>query len=72
MLKITQQGELVEALRKDLYGVDVEMIANRVGLSKSAIYAIRSGRTKWPRETTMLTLAHILGYSLWLMRDNEK
>jgi DNA-binding XRE family transcriptional regulator len=65
-IKITDRGKLIHQLRRDLYELDIEMIANHVGVSKSTIYSIRSGRTKWPRDTTLLVLIHVLGYSLWL------
>jgi DNA-binding XRE family transcriptional regulator len=55
-------------LRDELYKCDVELIANRVGVHKQTIYAIRSGRTMWPRHATMLALIHVLGYELWLMK----
>lgn len=65
-IKITDRDKLMDQIRRDLYELDTEMIANRVGVGKSTIYSIRSGRTKWPRDTTLLVLIHVLGYSLWL------
>ena len=65
-IKITDRDKLMDQLRRDLYELDTELIANRVGVGKSTIYSIRSGRTKWPRDMTLLVLIHVLGYSLWL------
>jgi hypothetical protein len=65
-IKITDRDKLMDQIRKDLYGVDIEMISTRVGVGKSTIYSIRSGRTKWPRDTTLLVLIYVLGYNLWL------
>lgn len=65
-VRVTDREALMEVVSRDLYEWDVEMLANRVGVSKSALYAIRSGRTRWPRHATLLTLIHVLGYSLWL------
>lgn len=65
-IKITDRDKPMDQIRKDLYDLNIERIANRVGVGKSTIYSIRSGRTKWPRDTTLLVLIHVLGYSLWL------
>lgn len=67
-VRVTDRGALMEVLRRDLYSWDLVALANRVGVSKSALYAIRSGRTRWPRQETLLTLVHVLGYELWLER----
>lgn len=66
MIRITDRDALMDVLRQDLYNLDLEALANRVGVSKSTLYAIRSNRTKWPRHTTLLTLIHVLNYELWL------
>lgn len=65
-VRIKDRDALMDMLRQELYDLDLELLANRVGVSKSTLYAIRSNRTKWPRHTTLLTLIHVLGYELWL------
>lgn len=61
----------MDALRDALYQHDdIERLSNRIGVHKSTLWAIRSGRTKWPRHTTMLTLIHALGFELWLMKTD--
>lgn len=70
-VRINNRDALMDMLREDLYGKDLEIFANRVGVSKSTLYAIRSNRTKWPRHTTLLTLIHVLGYELWLEKTNS-
>ena len=60
--------ELMDFLRKDLYGVDLVALANRVGVSPSALYSIRAGRTKWPRHTTLFCLVTALGYQIYIRR----
>ena len=39
----------------DTFG-DMEMFANRTGLSKACLQRIRSGKTLWPRWTTLETI----------------
>lgn len=67
-MKIQSREDAMEVISKDLYHHDLELLSRRIGVSKSCLYAIRSGRTKWPRHETFLTLIHVLGYELWLMR----
>lgn len=67
-VRVKDREALMGVVQRDLYVWDLEMLANRVGVSKSTLYAIRSGRTKWPRHATLLTLIHVLGYELWLER----
>lgn len=49
--------EMMGLLRTSLYEFgDIEILSNRTGLSKAALYNLRSGRTKWPRWNTIETL----------------
>lgn len=70
-VNIKDRAALMDVLRRDLYNQDLETLSIRIGVSTSCLYAIRSGRTKWPRHTTLLTLIHVLGYELWLVRDDH-
>lgn len=70
-VNIKDRAALMDVLRRDLYNQDLETLSIRIGVSISCLYAIRSGRTKWPRHTTLLTLIHVLGYELWLVRDDH-
>jgi len=67
-IEITDREALMNALRKDLYERDLYVLSRHVGVSESCLYAIRAGRTKWPRHATLLTLIHVLGYKLWLTK----
>lgn len=69
VVNIKDRAALMDVLRRDLYNQDLETLSIRIGVSASCLYSIRSGRTKWPRHTTLLTLIHVLGYELWLVRD---
>lgn len=44
-------------------------LADEVGCSVSCIYAIRSGRTKWPRHHTFFRLCDYLGLKLYLEKS---
>lgn len=52
-------------LRKRMYGEDLHTMANYVGVSVSCLYAIRAGRTKWPRETTIFCLMEALDLEMY-------
>lgn len=47
-------------IRNEIYGKDPVTLAAKVGVSESCIYAIRAGRTKWPRPTTFFQLLYVL------------
>lgn len=70
-IRVSNSEALMSAIRDDLALRDLKMIANRVGVHVSTLYAIRSGRTKWPRHTTMLILIDTLGFELWLIKEDN-
>lgn len=47
---------------------DPELLANRVGVSASCIFAIRAGRTKWPRPHTFFGLLSALDLEMIIRR----
>lgn len=59
----------MDLIAEELENHNLELLANRIGLHKSTLHAIRSGKTKWPRHTTMLTLIHALKLELWVKRS---
>ena len=60
MSQIPQQqsrDEIMEIIRTALYRFgDMQMLANRTGLSKSCLQNIRRGKTAWPRWNTLETI----------------
>lgn len=46
-------GIIIDALNR--FG-DMQMLANRTGLSKGCLQNIRKGKTVWPRWTTLETI----------------
>lgn len=71
MIRVSRREDIINKIRADLYAMDLEILANKIGVSKSCLYSIRSGRTKWPRDTTLLTLIEIMNYELWLVEKGE-
>ena len=51
---------LMNRIRLRMHWYDSAELAESVGVSKSCIYAIKSGRTKWPRGTTFFELCRAL------------
>jgi hypothetical protein len=59
-------------IRNAMYGHDVQMMAIRCGVSASCIFAIRSGRTKWPRSTTFFSLLYYLDLEMIIQPRSNK
>ena len=47
---------------------DMTRLHYRTGVSLSALHAIRSGRTLWPRPHTLFSLMHVLGLELTIRK----
>lgn len=65
------RAEIMQAVREELLHYDregLEQIALWIGKSTSALYSIRSGRTLWPRHSTLFPLLRRLGFRLVLTR----
>jgi DNA-binding XRE family transcriptional regulator len=65
---IGNQDEAMNLLRLDMHNMDAGLLATRIGVSVSCIYAIRSGRTKWPRHETMFAICRVLGWQIIMRR----
>lgn len=67
-----EDAEAVMALLvKLLHGSEISLIANRTGLSPSGLYRIRSGKTKWARDTTLFCLIPYFGLRLMIVPSNQ-
>lgn len=61
--------EIMDVVRDELYASgDLKPIAEGLGLSVGTLYAIRSGRTQWPRHTTLFSLLPALGLGLYVRK----
>jgi hypothetical protein len=60
--------EIMNLVRDKLYEYgDPKILAEVSGLNVGTIYAIRSGRTVWPRPNTLFTLLPLLGLKFELV-----
>lgn len=59
--------EVRELIFKD--GRPYRTIAEKVGVGHSTINAIASGKTRWPRHTTLFPLMAALGYRMQLVKE---
>lgn len=65
--KLNNEDEALMVLRHAMYATDTETLAKKVGVSQSCIYAIQSGRTKWPRPKTFFGLLRTLDLEMHLV-----
>lgn len=62
---------LLQDVRLELYKHDASWIAHKVGVSTSTIMAFRSGRTVWPRPSTLFGILEAMGYRLTMSKAAE-
>lgn len=67
--KLRDAEAVMDRLRIEMHEYDVDVLANMVGVSKSCIMAIRSGRTKWPRPKTFFGILDALNMHMTLEYD---
>lgn len=64
-----ERARIMQVLRDAIYDYgDIEHLARWTGRSTPCIYAIRSGRTKWPHAKTIMPLARHLGLQFTLTK----
>ena len=61
----------LEILRQELRYVIMEDLAKKLNLSYGCLYAIREGKTKWPRLKTLNLLLPELGLVFLLTYSSE-
>lgn len=59
--------EVMMDLRLRMYEFDAKDLADITGLSTGCLYAIRRGKTKWPRGTTLFLLLDALQIDFYLV-----
>jgi hypothetical protein len=69
--RVLSDHQAMQYIRERMYLFDPLDLADSVGVSRSCIYSIRSGRTKWPRGTTLFRMLDVLDLELWI-RVREK
>lgn len=70
IVSIVDKGDVVRILAQELRNApkSAKLIAAYTGLSANTLYGITSGRTKWPREVTVLTLLEYFKYRMVLQK----
>lgn len=56
----------MDVIRMELYEYHPEDVAESIGKSLACIYAIRRGKTRWPRWDTFFALCEYLGIEVRL------
>lgn len=69
---MNEDPDLLNPLRIELYNYSVREVAEELGVSAPTIYAFRSGRTLWPRYTTLEPMMKFLGYEIKLVKTNVR
>lgn len=65
--KLVSGEEALNILRLRMYEWAPKDLAEQCGVTVSCIYAIRGGRTKWPRDRTLFALVEALDFELRLV-----
>jgi len=66
----TTSERLIERLREEIFrdGRSYRIIADKVGVSGSTVGNLASGKTRWPRPTTLFPLLEALRLEMQLVR----
>lgn len=62
------RAALMHEVRSEMYKYEPWWLAGVTGVSLSTVYAIRSGRTKWPRWNTLLPLLRAMRMEITVRR----
>lgn len=67
----TSAEQMLEEVRTLIFkdGRAYKVIAEETGVGASTINAIASGKTRWPRHTTLFPLMAVLGYKLQVSKN---
>lgn len=65
--RLDNEDAAMNVLRLAMYAYDTSDLSKKVGVSQSCIYAIQSGRTKWPRPNTFFGLLRTLDLEMHLI-----
>lgn len=61
---------VMDLIRAELYAypMDYASLAREIGIREGTLYAVRSGRTKWPQPHTFFGLVKALGLEVQLRK----
>lgn len=63
--------EIMQEIRDHLNQKEPKVVAAYTGLSRSCIYALRNGKTKWPRGTTVDCVLDACGLKIMLVNTGK-
>lgn len=66
--QVLNADQVMRKIRLELYSWDTMSVARQVGVTTGCIYAIRRGKTKWPRGDTFFALCKVLGFQIILRK----
>jgi transcriptional regulator with XRE-family HTH domain len=69
----TSAERLIEEVRSDIFasGEKYKDLAQKVGVSPTTIHNLASGKTRWPRPTTLFPMLHALGLEMALIKKRK-
>lgn len=64
----TTNEALIDALRSEIFKskMTYKDIAHKVGCNSTTIHNLASGKTRWPRPTTLFPLLQVLGKRIYI------
>lgn len=68
MRRDPQAAEFLYEIRRECDSWDIDELAATTGISRAALYAFRSGRTKFPRPKTLFAILDALGFEMVVVR----
>lgn len=70
----TTAEAMIEEVRTSIFGDQRQyrVLAEKASVSPSTIANLASGKTRWPRHTTLFPLLDALGLRMQLVKDNKK
>lgn len=68
---IANSDQAMSVIRDAMFEHDIHLLSIRTGVSKSALYSIQRGKTKWPRGDTLFPLCVVLGLQFHLMKATK-
>ena len=67
--RMDRPAEVMNLIRMEIYSVHTKTFAEACGVSTGCIYAIRRGKTKWPRGMTLFSILTELGYEIRVVKS---
>lgn len=64
--KIADSQRAMYLVRRRMDAYEIARLSELTGLSKACLYAIRNGKTRWPRPHSIFTLLSVLGMEMYI------